>query len=258
MATVLVENLVKKYNSLVAVDHLSLSIESGSVYGLIGPNGAGKTTTLNILAGLLEPTSGTIRILGLEYGRDSVEIKAQLGFMRDEVGLYEQLSGREYLSLVGSAYGLSRQEIASRSEELLEFMALSDSGSRLIHEYSTGMKKKLALASVFLHQPKLLILDEPFEGIDPPSLALIRDAMGKMKDQGVTILLTSHVLERVERICTDIAIIEKGQLQLTCSMEEIRRKIASGFEKSQASDLETLVLKITGDETRAKKLSWLE
>ena len=258
MAAVLIENLVKKYNALVAVDHLSLSIESGSVYGLIGPNGAGKTTTLNILTGLLEPTSGTVRILGLEYGRDSVEINAQLGVMRDEVGLYEQLSGREYLFLVGRAYGLSRPEVASRSEELLEFMALFDSGSRLIHEYSAGMKKKLALASVFLHQPKLLILDEPFEGIDPPSMASIRGAMGKMKDQGVTILLTSHVLERVERICTDIAIIEKGKLQLACSMEEIRRKIASGFEKSQGSDLETLVLKITGDETRARTLSWLE
>ena len=257
MQAIVTRDLVKSFGSLTAVDNLSLEIEEGCMFGLIGPNGAGKTTTLNMLTGLLPPASGTVELLGRDYRRSAAEIKRDLGIMRAELGLYEQLTGEEYLFFVGRAFGLDRDSIRSRSLELFDFMDLAADGARPIHQYSTGMKKKLCMASILLHEPRILFLDEPFEGIDPISAAAIRDALQMIAERGGTILLTSHILERVERLCTDVGILDHGKLVLTSSMADVRRAVSEKLSESGDGALEALFMEVVDSDADSKRLSWL-
>ncbi|HID94653.1 MAG TPA: ABC transporter ATP-binding protein [Candidatus Latescibacteria bacterium] len=255
--TIYAEGLTKRFGNLTAVDDVSLKVERGALFGFIGPNGAGKTTTINMLTGLLTPTSGTVEILGLDLKRDSVEIKRNMGVMPESSALYEQLTGEEYLYFVGRMYGLEKEEIHSRCEELFEFMELQDYRKTYIYEYSMGMKKKLSLASIFIHDPRVLFLDEPFEGIDPVSSKLIRGALEQMRDKGATIFLTSHILSTVEKMCTEICIINKGKIIFTSPTEEIRDRIKNELNQSKCTDLEGVFLSLVAPEQEGKGLSWL-
>ncbi len=245
------ENLTKRFGDLTAVDGITLRIKKGEIFGLVGPNGAGKTTTVNLLAGLLRPTSGKVEILGMDIEGDNIEVKRLIGVMPEGLALYEQLTGEEYLHFVGRMYGMDGEEIAFRSEELLRFMGLEDFGGTYICEYSTGMKKKLSLASIFLHDPEVLLLDEPFEGIDPISLRRIREVLKQMRDRGATIFLTSHVLPAVEKVCTEVGIIHKGKLIFTSPTEQIRKR----FE--DRADLEDVFLSLVVSEMGERGLPWL-
>ena len=257
---VVADKLIKRFDKTTAIDGLSLTINRGEIYGLIGRNGAGKTTTFNILSGLMKPSSGTVKIFGLGYANHEFEIRGRLGVMRDHSYLYEQLTGVEYLQFVGKVFSLSEREILERTEELFDFMDLNSARNQLIHEYSKGMKKKLTLASVFLHRPRLMILDEPFEGIDSVSIPSIRNAFVAMKKAGATIVFSTHILEHVERLCTTIGIIENGRLEFESEMdssEKIDEMVGKTSVEGGETRLERLLLKLKGSNLDNKQLSWL-
>src|ERR1051325_2982810 len=203
--------LVKQFGDFVAVDHLNLHVNRGSFFGFLGPNGAGKSTTIKMLTGLVAPTSGTLHVLGLDISAQPMEVKRRIGVVPEDLNLFERLTGAEMLSFTGRMYGLGREEIAARSRELLELMELDAEPRRLVVEYSHGMKKKLALACALIHRPEMLFLDEPFEGVDAVASRTLKDLLSRLTARGLTVFLTSHVLEIVERLCTDIAIISQGR-----------------------------------------------
>ena len=194
--------LRRTFGEFVAVDHLDLEVEAGTFFGFLGPNGAGKSTTIKMLTGLLGPSSGTARILGNDVMLDAIEAKKQTGVVPEESALFDRLTGEEYLRFVGRMYGMTRPLIDERSDELLDLLGLADPGRQLIVDYSHGMRKKLSFCAAIMHEPKVLFLDEPFEGIDAVSSKLIRSLLSHLVESGVTIFLTSHILEIVEKLCT--------------------------------------------------------
>ncbi len=249
--------LVRSFGELRAVDGLDLEVGRGTFFGFLGPNGAGKSTTLKILTGLLEPTEGTARILGFDVVENPREAKARVGVVPEELMLFDRLSATEYLELVGRLYGMPRAEIARRSEELLEVLGLAGAGSRLIVDYSHGMQKKLSLAAAILHDPEVLFLDEPFEGIDAVAARLIKNILNRLRDRGVTIFLTSHILEIVERLCSEVAIIDHGRLVARGTLEELRRGLPG--HDGVPRTLEELFLSLVGaGEDNGGELSWIE
>lgn len=248
-----VKNLTKRYGSLIAINDISFNVSKGTCFGLIGLNGAGKTTTVNMLTGLAVPTKGEIQLFGKDLSKYDLEIKRRIGVMASDLGLYEGLTGEEYLYFIARIYQINRQKIKERINELLTFMDLNQARHRLIHEYSKGMKKKLCLASLFIHRPEILFLDEPFEGIDPLSYSRIVQILMNMKNQGVTIFLTSHVLERVEKLCSQIGIINNGQMLLVKPMHEIRQAV----KHKRYDSLEDLFLDVVFEKDQIQELSWL-
>lgn len=248
-----VKNLTKRYGSLVAVNNISFQVSKGTCFGLIGLNGAGKTTTVNMLTGLTVPTEGQIQLFGKDMRKHDLEMKHRIGVMASDLGLYEGLTGEEYLYFVGRIYQINRKKIKERTNELLTFMDLTQARHRLIHEYSKGMKKKLCLASLFIHRPEILFFDEPFEGIDPLSYSRIVKILIALKNQGVTIFLTSHVLERVEKLCSQIGILKDGELRLVKPVQKIQR----ATKHKNYDSLEDLFLNVVSDEYQTRGLSWL-
>jgi ABC-2 type transport system ATP-binding protein len=243
--------LTRWFGQLRAVDGLDLRVEAGTFYGFLGPNGAGKSTTIKMLTGLLAPTSGTMRILGEQIDSDDKarRVKQRVGVVPEELALFENLTGREYLTFVGRMYRLAPATVRERAEELLAMMELDGQEKKLTLEYSHGMKKKLTLAAALIANPDLLFLDEPFEGVDAVASRVLRDTLKRCVVRGATIFLTSHVLEIVERLCTDVGIIAKGKLVHQGRMDEIR---AGG-------SLEERFLEAVGsDHVDRQKLSWLE
>ncbi len=218
-------DLVRQFGNFVAVDHINLQINRGSFFGFLGPNGAGKSTTIKMLTGLLAPTSGKLRVLGLDISERPMEVKRRIGVVPEDLNLFERLTGTEMLVFTGRMYGLRSEEIAQRSKELLELMDLQDEPKKLIIEYSHGMKKKLALACALIHRPEILFLDEPFEGVDAIASRTLKDLLSRLTARGLTVFLTSHVLEIVERLCSDIAIIAQGKLLASGSLNELRKGI---------------------------------
>lgn len=206
------EGLTKVFGDAAAVDELDLCVPRGSFYGFLGPNGAGKSTTIKMLTGLLAPTRGRIHILGADFLQEPLGVKARIGVVPEDLCLFENLRGREYLTFIGRMYGLPVPVIAERCDELMRLMGLGDAESTLVLEYSHGMKKKLSLAAALIHDPELLFLDEPFEGIDAVASRTIRTVLERLVRRGSTIFLTSHILEVVERLCTHVGIINKGRL----------------------------------------------
>jgi ABC-2 type transport system ATP-binding protein len=258
-AAIVTEKLTRRFGGLTAVDGIDLTVAAGQFFGFLGPNGAGKSTTIKMLTGLLAPTSGRVQLLGMDFSSNAVEVKRQIGVVPEGMGLFERLTGMEYLNFVGRMYGLDRATTRQRSEELLEFMQLADRPKSVIADYSHGMQKKLALAAAVIHGPRILFLDEPFEGVDALAAGALKALLGRMTERGVTIFLTSHVLEIVERLCSHVAIIHKGRLVAQGSLEELRAGAAG--EEGSRSTLEQIFLSILGQGGEARpqmeELSWL-
>lgn len=267
--------LTRRFDDFTAVDNVNLRVDTGQFFGFLGPNGAGKSTTIKMLTGLLAPTSGSIRILGEDLQANSADIKRQIGVVPEGMALFGRLTADEYLRFVGRMYGLDRATTLNRTRELLEFMQLADDQKKLITDFSHGMQKKLALAAAVIHGPKVLFLDEPFEGVDAVAAGTLKAMLQRMITRGATIFLTSHVLEIVERLCTHIAIIHRGQLVAQGSLDELRTGAWRGGkagtdEGAAASDaekrsLEQIFLEIVGTDREGnpaasapeQELSWL-
>jgi ABC-2 type transport system ATP-binding protein len=223
-------------------------VPAGAFYGFLGPNGAGKSTTIRMLTGLLAPTSGQARILGVDLSRDGVALKRRIGVVPDGLALFERLSGAEQLRIHGQLYGLARREAARRADELLAALELGDDAGKLVGEYSHGMKKKLALGCALIHGPELLFLDEPFEGIDAVAVTGIRGMLQDLVARGaMTIFLTSHVLEVVERLVSHVGIIREGRLAAQGTLAEVRGE----------GTLEEVFIRTVGERGRTQGLSWL-
>jgi ABC-2 type transport system ATP-binding protein len=256
---IVTEKLSRRFGDLVAVDNVDLQVTAGQFFGFLGPNGAGKSTTIKMLTGLLSPSSGRIELLGLDMTKNPIEIKRQIGVVPEGMGLFERLTGPEYLDFVGRMYGLDRATTRKRTEELLDFMQLADRNKSVIADYSHGMQKKLALAAAVIHGPRILFLDEPFEGVDALAAGALKALLGRMTERGVTIFLTSHVLEIVERLCSHVAIINKGRLVAQGSLDELRSGVPSA--EGRKTTLEEIFLSIVGQggqgQAQLEELTWL-
>jgi ABC-2 type transport system ATP-binding protein len=249
---IVTKSLTRKFGDFVAVDSLDLDVPEGSIYGFLGPNGAGKSTTINCLTGLLNPTSGTIRILGMDPSVDPIAIKKKVGVVPESLALFDRLTGFETLQFVGRVHGLDTDTLRTRSSELLEFMSLTEAADGIVGDYSHGMRKKIALASALLPAPRLLFLDEPFEGIDAIASRQIKDLLIQFASNGGTIFLTSHILEIVDRLANHLGVIQKGKLVAQGSMEELRAGAGSG------KGLEEIFLNLVGaDGESSVTLDWL-
>ncbi|MGE5222822.1 MAG: ABC transporter ATP-binding protein [Omnitrophica WOR_2 bacterium] len=231
---------MKRYGDKLAVDDVSFNVYGGEVFGFLGPNGAGKTTTIKMIVGLLQPTSGFVRVDGYDVQTQPLKAKAASGYVPDTPNLYPKLSGREFLRFVGDLYELERNRVERRIEELLRLFDLSDAGDDLLDSYSHGMKQKTVLAAALMHDPRVLVLDEPTVGLDPKSARLIKDILRQLADRGAAICLSTHILEIAERMCDRIGIINKGKLVAVGSMDELR---AMGQGETS---LEDIFLNLTG------------
>jgi len=240
-------DLTKHFGDTRAVDGLSLRLEPGAFLGLLGRNGAGKSTTLKMVTGLLRPTSGRIRVLGLDLEADPLAVKRQIGAMPEDMALLDMLTGPQYLRFVGRMYGLDEAIIDARRLELFDKLDLAPGPRTVIADYSFGMKKKVALCAAILHGPRMVFLDEPFEGIDPVTSRTIKDILQTLQQRGVTLVLTSHILEVVEKLCPLIAILDEGRLKGFGTLDELRR----GSES-----LEQLFVDLVGGAQKGE-LSWL-
>lgn len=258
-AAIVTEGLTRRFGELTAVRDVNLSVAPGQFYGFLGPNGAGKSTTIKMLTGLLAPTAGRIQILGLDLATHLVEVKRQIGVVPEGMALFGRLTGSEYLNFAARMYGLDRKTAAQRAAELLDFMSLADQPKTLITDYSHGMQKKLAMAAAVIHGPQVLFLDEPFEGVDAVASGTLKTMLQKMVSRGVTIFLTSHVLEIVERLCTHVGIINDGQLVAQGSLEELRTGVVAGNGQATSKvSLEEFFLRtIGGSASATQELSWL-
>jgi ABC-2 type transport system ATP-binding protein len=217
-----VENLRKSYGDLLAVDDVSFNAEPGEIFGLLGPNGAGKTTSIGCISGLLKPSEGRIRVMGHDVVRDSRASRAKLGVVPQELALYEDLSARENLMYWGSAYGWGGQQLNDRVAEVLDLAGLSDRSKEPVKKYSGGMKRRLNFACGIVHEPAVLLLDEPTVGVDPQSRVRLTDLVERLKQNGTCILYTTHYMEEAEDICDRLAIIDHGRIIAAGTLSELR------------------------------------
>jgi len=269
-----IRNLTRRFGSFTAVDNITLDVAPGQFFGFLGPNGAGKSTTIKMLTGLLAPTCGHIEILGLDFATDPLDVKRQIGVVPEGLALFGRLTASEYLRFVGRMYGLDRDTTNSRTDELLDFMNLANEPKKLVTDFSHGMQKKLALAAAVIHGPRILFLDEPFEGVDAIAAGTLKAMLQRMTERGATIFLTSHVLEIVERLCSHVAIIHQGRLVANGSLDELRAGVAAselvraggsltGPQPEEKLTLEELFLRIVGGagagtpDEALQELSWL-
>ncbi|MDI5941129.1 ABC transporter ATP-binding protein, partial [Micromonospora sp. DH15] len=240
--------LATRLAGTVAGAGVDLDVPAGSFYGLLGPNGAGKTTTLSMAVGLLRPDAGGAWVLGHDVWTDPVRAKQLLGVMPDGVRLFDRLSGAELLAYHGLLRGMDPAVVDQRAAELLDVLALGDAGRTLVVDYSAGMKKKIGLACALLHGPRLLVLDEPFEAVDPVSAALIRDILHRYVVGGGTVIFSSHVLEVVERLCSHVAILAEGTIKRVGTLDEVRGD----------RSLEDVFVEVVGGRTATgEELAWL-
>ncbi len=249
----MVEGLTKVFRGQTAVDHLSFRVARGRFFGFLGPNGAGKSTTIKMLTGLLRPTAGDAVVEGVRLSQDLLGVKRVIGILPEELPLYERLTGEEYLQFAGRMYGLPRAETGRRAVELLEFLTLADDRGKLIADYSQGMKKKLALAAALIHNPRVLFLDEPLNGIDPVSGRVVTDLLRRMTAKGVTLFFTTHVLDVVERLCDEVAVIDRGRIVAQGTIDDIRTQ----REVGQDASLEDVFLKLVSADVRREDLTWI-
>ena len=244
--------LTRDFGPFRAVDGIDLAVPAGSFYGFLGPNGAGKSTTIKCLTGLLKPSSGTMRILGIDPLRDSVAVKRRIGVVPEDLALFDRLTAQETLMFVAQIHGIPGDTAKTRADDLLAVMDLTAAGSTLVTDFSHGMRKKLSLAAALLPAPKLLFLDEPFEGIDAVASRQIKDLLQSFVTRGGTIFLTSHILEIVERLSTHIGVIAKGRLVAQGDIASVRAGGATG------ATLEELFIRLVGGEAvAATALDWL-
>ena len=255
MDAIRITNLVKKYGLVTAVDGLSLGVAAGTMFGFLGPNGSGKSTTIGCLTGLLDPTAGRIEILGKPFDADSADLKRRMGVMPETLGLFEPLRAHEFLAFVGRMYGLDEGTVRTRVTELLDALELTDA-SKMLADYSTGMRKRVAFAAAVIHRPEVLFLDEPFESIDPAGVSLMKQWLRRFTEQGRTVFITSHVLETVERVCQEVAIITRpGKLVWQGDITALANDGAVVCNGQEFRALEPLFLHLTGE--RYADLKWL-
>jgi len=253
-------HLKRQFEKKMAVDDVSFIVEEGEFFGFLGPNGAGKSTTIKMLVGLLRPTEGTARICGVDMWQEPQRAKQMIGVLPEGMNLYDRLTSREFVRFSGAMYGLTKAETETRTEELLDVLDLLKDGDKMIIDYSQGMRKKTALAAAIIHSPRVLFLDEPFEGIDAISGSAIRDILRQLRERGTTIFFSSHILEVVERLCTRLAVISQGQLVAQGTVNELRALARVQDESS----LEEIFLRTVGatnsanQEQAERRLSWLD
>ena len=234
-------NVTKRYGEIIAVDNVTLTIKQGEIFGLLGPNGSGKSTTLKMLLGLVHPDEGSVTVLGTPVEQDPVAVKRMVGYVPEAPRLYECLTGIEYLDFIGDVFGMAAEDKKNRINEYLKAMQLEGREGDMITSYSEGMKQKIALISAFLHKPKLLIMDEPLNALDPRSARIVKDFLQELKKQGVTAILSTHVLEIAQAMCDRIGIMYRGKLLALGNMSELRQ-----MAMLPDSGLEDIFLKLTG------------
>lgn len=234
-----ISNLNKRYGEFIAVDSLNLSIPPACIFALLGPNGAGKTTTIKMLMGMLQPTSGTLKVCGLDAFNDSVAVKTQVGFLPDEPVFYDFMRGREILQFAGEMHGMTRKSISDKITSLAERLQLADALEEFADNYSRGMKKKLGLMCALLHDPQLLILDEPTNGLDPHGTQVLHALMREVAASGRTVLFSTHLLDQAERLCDRVAVVNRGQLAAEGTLEGLRQKFGAD------ASLESLFFQLT-------------
>jgi ABC-2 type transport system ATP-binding protein len=234
-------NVTKRFRQVTAVDNVSLGVAPGEIYGFLGPNGAGKTTTIKMLAGIMRPSSGIIIIDGLDLQKQSLEVKSRIGFIPDRPFLYEKLTGLEFLSFIANLYGLNGGGGEKRIEQFLELFELAEWSRELVGSYSHGMKQRLIMSAALLHQPRVFVVDEPLVGLDPKGARLIKRILNELRNEGLTVFMSTHTLSIAEELCDRIGIIQKGTLLLEGTVAELR-KIAGQKEQR----LESIFLSLTG------------
>lgn len=217
-----IRGLVKRFDDKIAVDNLDLTVPAGSFFGLVGPNGAGKTTTLSMATGLLRPDAGQVSIHGLDVWTNLIEAKKLVGVLSDGVRLFDRLTGTQLVTYAGMLSGMSRDVVTDRTRDLLEMLDLDSAGGTLVVDYSAGMTKKIALACALVHAPRLLVLDEPFESVDPVSAANIRDILAGFVKSGGTVIVSSHAMDLVQRMCDHVAVIASGRVLAAGTTAEVR------------------------------------
>jgi ABC-2 type transport system ATP-binding protein len=242
-----IRGLAKRFGDKVAVNGISLDVPAGSFYGLVGPNGAGKTTAMSMATGLLRPDHGHVWIHGTDVWEEPLVAKRRMGVLADGVRLFDRLTGEQLVTYSGLLRGLDRQTVAERTADLLRVMDLAQDAGKLVVDYSAGMTKKVALASAMIHAPKVLILDEPFEAVDPVSAANIRDILAQFVASGGTVVVSSHVMDLVQRMCDHVAVIAEGNLLAAGTVDEVR----------QGQSLEDRFVDLVGGRTNGEGLSWL-
>ncbi len=254
-----VDSLTKSYRKKVVVDDLTFSVSEGKVFGLLGPNGAGKTTTINCIFNLEDLDSGQIKIFGNELDENEIEIKKRIGILFENLeNLFVQLKGEEQLNFTADIYAMESRLKQERIEQLLKFFQLEEHRGKLIDEYSKGMKKKIALASILLINPDFIILDEPFDGLDTLSVSKLKKLIRKLKENGKTILITSHILSYIEDVADEVAIINYGKLVYQSDTKDIRSKIKNEMTKETYSSLEDIFLDLTSEKDEEEQsLSWI-
>jgi ABC-2 type transport system ATP-binding protein len=235
--------LSKKYGSFTAVDAIDLFVPAGELFGFLGPNGAGKTTTLRVIAGILRPTAGTVRIAGIDITSDPTAAKAKLGFIPDRPFIYEKLTGTEFLRFVAGLYGQEGPEVDRRGRELLALFDLEDWRDELVESYSHGMRQKLIISSAFVHRPEVIVVDEPMVGLDPKAARTLKDLFREYTRRGHTIMMSTHTLEVAQTMCDRIGIIQRGRMRACGTMDDLRRNAERGDE-----GLEEIFLRLTGEE----------
>ncbi len=234
--------LSKKYGKFTAVDGVDLEVPRGELFGFLGPNGAGKTTTLRMIAGILQPTSGSVRLGGHDVIKEPMKAKARLGFIPDRPYIYDKLTGAEFLRFVAGLYGMRGPELDHRISELLHLFDLSEWADSVVESYSHGMRQKLIISSAFVHKPEVIIVDEPMVGLDPKAARILKDLFREYVERGNTIMMSTHTLEVAESLCDRIAIIQAGKIRAMGTMDDLRRDAASG-----AAGLEEIFLRLTGE-----------
>lgn len=246
------ENLTRKYGEFTAVDKIDLDIPRGSFYGFLGPNGAGKSTTINMLTGLISPTSGRIIVLGNDVVKKPIQVKKLMGIVPENLNLYDRLKAREYLIFSGILYGMNHPSAVERTLEILEMLEVD--AEKFISELSMGMKKKVSLGAALIHDPEILVLDEPFISVDAISARKIKDILLKMVSTGVTVFMTTHTMEIVEKLCDSVAIIHKGKIQLNGKIGDILTSNNTSARKT----LEEIFVEMVGSESGHGGLSWIK
>lgn len=234
-------DLLKNYGDKVAVNNVSFDVYGGEVFGFLGPNGAGKTTTIKMIVGLLKPTAGSVKVAGYDIQTQPMLAKSSCGYVPDTPNLYAKLTGRELLRFVSDLYNLDRAQVTHRIDELLRMFDLANAAEDTVDSYSHGMQQKASLAAALMHDPKVLVLDEPTVGLDPKSARLIKDILRQLADRGAAVMLSTHILEIAERMCDRIGIINKGQLVAVGTMDELRT-----LDKTGQTSLEDIFLSLTG------------
>ncbi|MEO7104019.1 MAG: ABC transporter ATP-binding protein [Gemmatimonadaceae bacterium] len=245
------EGLTKRYGTFPAVAGINLTVNRGELFGLLGPNGAGKTTTLRMLAGILEPTAGTVTIGGVNLAENPVEAKSKLGFIPDRPFIYEKLTGVEFLRFVAGLYGQGGVEIDRRGDELLALFDLLRWKNELVETYSHGMRQKLIIASAFVHRPEVIVVDEPMVGLDPKAAHLLKDLFRGYVDRGNTIIMSTHTLEVAETLCDRVAIVQHGKILAMGTIAELRAK------SDPSTTLEQIFLRLTGEKAARTTLEVL-